>query len=52
MFAILEMVINYLIENCKVKTEMAMRNLTKESICSKMPSFIAYRGKSNMRNAK
>ena len=44
--------LNCLIENCKVKTELAIRNLTEESICSKMPSFIGYSGKYNMRNAK
>ena len=52
MFAVLERPINNHIESCKVKIDMVMRNLTDESICSKMPRFIGYSGKCNIRNAK
>ena len=52
MVAVLERAINNLIENCQVKTGLPMRNLTEQSICSKIPSFTGYSGKCNMRNAK
>ena len=52
MFAVLERAIQYRIENCYIKAKVARKNLSEETICSKMPNFIGYSRKCNMRNAK
>ena len=52
MFAVLEKAIQYRIENCYIKAKVARKNLSEETICSKMPNFIGYSRKCNMRHAK